>query len=125
MKKILMFLSFIVVSAMCDTNYIIEESKIEKHLSQKERFKMLFGKTIFQFNEIRQARVNRNLRNSRKIDVSKLLSDNKVLGRNSLTQDERYEILFGNRIPTARVARKSRFIFPRQSRDCIYISFNF
>jgi hypothetical protein len=63
-----MCLAFVVVSAMGETNYKIEKSEIEKHLSQEERFEMLFGKTTLAFHEIRKSRANRNTRSSRKID---------------------------------------------------------
>jgi len=113
MKKILVLLSFVIVAAMGESDY-----KIGENLSQEERFEMLFGKTALQFHEIRQSRKSRTTRNDREIKSN-------VIEHCSLSKDEKYELLFGNRSLTSRVARTSRFIFPRQARYSLYVSLNY
>jgi len=119
MKKILMLLAFVVVSAMGETN-----EEIEKQLSQEERFEMLFGKTTLKFNEIRQSRTLRSTRNKRVYERSRVINEPKLLTLSSL-REERYEMLFGKRLLTERVARTTRFLFPRQARQSLYVTLNF
>jgi hypothetical protein len=120
MKKILVLLSFVIVAAMGGS-----DCEIGENLSQEERFEMLFGETSLQFHEIRQSRKSRTTRNDREIKSNRLVSEDKVIELSSLTQNEKYELLFGNTMPTARVARTSRFIFPRQARQSLYVSLNY
>ena len=120
MKKILVLLSFVIVAAMGESDYIIGEN-----LSQEERFEMLFGKTALQFHEIRQSRKSRTTRNDRELKSNRRVSEDKVIEHCSLSQDEKYELLFGKRSSTSRVARTSRFIFPRQARYSLYVSLNY
>ena len=125
MKNILMCLAFVVVSAMGETNYKIEKNEIETQLSQEERFNMLFGETTLQFQGVRESRTNRNSRNNRTMTVSRVLSEDEALDLSSLTQEEKYQMLFGETILTSRVARTSRLIFPRQARHNLFVSLNF
>ena len=125
MKNIFMCLAFVVVSAMGETNYKIETIKVEKNLSQEERFNMLFGKTTLQFNVIREKRANRSIRNSRKIVSQRLENDKKILDESKLTSEERYELLFGKASPKQRIARTTRLTFPRQARQSLYVSLKF
>ena len=130
MKNILMCLAFVIVSAMGETDYKLETIKtetteIEKQLSQEERFNMLFGKTGLNFNEIRKSRANRSTRNSRKIVSKRLVTDVKIVDASKLTYEERYELLFGKAIPSQRIARTTRLIFPRHARQSLYVTLNF
>jgi hypothetical protein len=118
-KNILICLAFVVVSAMGETNNKIDETKIERNLSQEERFNMLFGKTGLSFHQIRKERDKRHTRSNRVIE-----NEIKVIDITLLTQEERYELLFGKKELRQRVARTTRFIFPRQARRSLYISCN-
>ena len=125
MKNILMCLAFVIVSAMGETDYKLETTKIEKQLSQEERFNMLFGKTGLNFNEIRKSRANRSTRNSRKVVSTRLINDEKIVDARKLTYEERYELLFGKAIPSQRIARTTRLIFPRHARQSLYVTLTF
>lgn len=120
-----MCLAFVVVSAMGETNSKMETTEIEKNLSQEERFNMLFGETTLQFNEIRKSRVNRSTRNSRKVVSHSVVTEDKVIEINTLSPEERYELLFEKTVLRKRVARMTRFTFPRQGRHSLYVSLNF
>lgn len=124
MKSIFICLVFIVVSAMGETNYNIDKSKIEKNLSEEERFEMLFGKTGLVFNKIRKERTSRNKRSSRKL-VSNRFDRTEKVEDSSLSQEERYELLFRKTVLRQRVARVTRLIFPRQARESLYLSYHF
>jgi len=119
MKNILICLTFVVVSAMGETNYKIEKNEIETQLTQEEKFNMLFGETGLSFHEIRKKRTSRNIRNNRVFRTSNIIEVS------HLTQEERYELLFGKTLLRKRVARTARFIFPRQARRSLYLTANF
>ncbi len=125
MKNIFMCLAFVIVSAMGETNHQIEKNKIEKHLSEEEKFEMLFGKTTLQFNVIRQARKSRNNRNKRVTHLNRVIVEDKRHVVSTLTQDEKYNMLFGKTFLTKRVARTARFVLPRQARHSLYVTLNF
>ena len=109
---------------MGETNYNIDKSKIEKNLSEEERFEMLFGKTGLVFNKIRKERTSRNKRSSRKL-VSNRFDRTEKVEDSSLSQEERYELLFRKTVLRQRVARVTRLIFPRQARESLYLSYHF